>query len=104
MEHRRGREAGKDGMMKTKTDALYEARPKGSLTGRHKKALGAAGFYWSGSAWIRQGRGPRPWGCNVAKYRPSKREDTLDKCVGIILGTHDEFGRRISSEPKAGDL
>ncbi len=27
--------------------------------------------------------------------RPSRREDPFDKAVGIMIGTHDEFGHRI---------
>lgn len=27
--------------------------------------------------------------------RPGRREDDFDKAIGILIGTHDEFGRKI---------
>lgn len=80
--------------MANSDDAYFEARPKGALTGRHKKALRDAGFGWIGSAWIRKGHGPRPWGCTVRRYRPPVDTSPMAAIFGMLSGTHDEFGRR----------
>ena len=78
---------------------IYEARPKGSLNERVRKSLHAAGFSWSENAWLRDGKGSRPWGCTVRKYIPPHPKDPMVSVLGILLGTHDEFGRRIKEAP-----
>lgn len=72
----------------------YEARPKGGLTSRHKKALRDAGFSWEGSAWIRIGPGPRPWGCTVRRWK-APALGRKDAWIGILVGTHDQYGKKI---------
>ena len=75
---------------------VYEARPKGGrLTGAHKKAMHAAGFGWTGNAWLcKAEKLPKVWGCTVRIYRPPVARDPISVMVGMLTGTHDEFGRR----------
>ena len=72
---------------------VYEARPKNRLTGRHVKALQTTGFAWCGNAWLRAGPGSRPWGCLVRRYFRPRPKDPMVPVLGILLGTHNEFGR-----------
>lgn len=54
---------------------IYEARPKGALTSRHRKELQKAGFGWYGNAWLcRAERLPKVWGCTVRLLRPRQHQ------------------------------
>lgn len=71
---------------------VYEARPKGAGSYRHEKALKAAGFVWTGSAWLREGAGPRPWGCTVRAYTTPVDRSVFGRLARVLAGK-SEFGR-----------
>lgn len=71
------------------------AKPTGD-TIRHERAMRQVGFRWDGCDWsmISPTRPPRPWGCKVYRYRPPKPpRKGFGAAIGIMIGTHDEFGK-----------
>ena len=71
------------------------AKPTGD-TIRHERAMRQIGFRWDGCDWsmISPTRPPRPWGCKVYRYRPPKPpRKGFGAAIGIMSGTHDEFGK-----------
>jgi len=63
---------------------------------RARKAAWRIGFRWDGVDFIMESetRPPRPWGCKVRPYRPpAMPRKGFGVVAGILLGTHDEFGR-----------
>ena len=71
--------------------------PKGAWTQRHEKAARKAGFVWDGAdmSFVGDIRPETPWGCIVRKYNAPSPKDTVSVAIGIIVGTHDEFGKRL---------
>ncbi len=68
----------------------------GGWTGRHKAAAKAAGFGWDGNDMsLTSDTRPRtPWGCSVRPYRaPAPPRKGFGAVAGILLGTHDQYGR-----------
>ena len=71
--------------------------PKGGRwTGRHKAAARSSGFGWDGTdcAITSDSRPRAPWGCRVRRYQaPALPRQGFGAVVGILIGTHDEFGK-----------
>jgi len=76
------------------------AKPTGD-TIRHQRAMSQAGFRWDGCDWsmISPTKPPRPWGCKVYRYRqPAPPRKGFGAALGIMGGTHDEFGRPLQQQ------
>jgi hypothetical protein len=73
------------------------AKPKGlRWTGRHKNEAKKIGFRWDGNDMSMQAdsRPCTPWGCVVRKYIPRRPpRKGFGVVVGMLIGTHDEFGK-----------
>lgn len=72
---------------------IWEARPKGGLTSRHKKELHKAGFGWCGYAWLCQSATkPKVWGCNVRPHKEPAGDKIMSGVLKILAGK-SEFGK-----------
>ena len=73
------------------------ARPiNGRWTGRNKKEAEKVGFFWDGNdcSCKCENRPKTPWGCRIRKYKaPASPRKGFGAVVGIMMGTHDEFGK-----------
>ncbi len=66
-----------------------------NTTLRTERAMKAAGFSWTGREWasFAEIRPKHGWGFRVRRYHPPKPpRKGFGAAVGIMIGTHDEFG------------
>jgi len=89
----------------------WVCRAKGSLygsaSGRAEKDMRRIGFRWDGCDWSMESetKPPRPWGCLVRKYRPpAPPRKGFAAALGILAGTHDEFGRPLQKTEARNQL
>jgi len=74
----------------------YICVPRGSWTARHDKEARKVGFRWDGNSMLMETetKPGTPWGCTVRKYKaPAPPRHGFGAAVGIMIGTHDEFGK-----------
>ena len=79
----------------------WVAKIIGANTLRTQRALKEAGFYWTGREWgsVAEDRPKRGWGFRVRAYRPPRPpRKGFGAAIGIMIGTHDEFGKPINEE------